>query len=322
MTVQLRAWENQLLAWAYEALENHAPHISLDANRDSLESAYAFCTETTRVYSRTFYLASGLLPAEKRKAVRALYAFCRITDNIVDDHTDTTAAQTQLDSWRQAVLANRPPAGMPVALAWADTVRRYNIPRGYIEQLIDGVARDLNQRRYQTFADLAAYSYGVASTVGLMAMHIIGFEDERALPYAVKLGVALQMTNILRDVAEDWRNGRLYLPQDELSAFHLTEADIAAGIVDDRWRAFMAYQIQRNRALYAESRAGIALLNRDGQFAIGAAADLYQAILDEIEARDYDVFSGRASVSTAGKLGRLPGIWWRARYAGRGAHYA
>jgi 15-cis-phytoene synthase len=320
MTVQLQTWENRLLAWAHEALDNHWPDIKIEASQANLRSAYGYCTDMTRFHSRTFFLASGLLPPEKRQAVRALYAFCRVTDNIVDDNRNEELARAQLESWRAAVMSPHPPAGMPVALAWADTVRRYNIPRGYIEQLIDGVARDLNQKRYATFADLAEYAYGVASTVGLMAMHIIGFDGDDAVPDAVKLGVALQLTNILRDVAEDWRNGRVYLPQDELAAFELCEADIHAGQVDDRWRAFMAFQIDRARTLYAESWAGIARLDDDGRFAIAAAADLYRAILEDIELHDYDVFTRRASVSKSGKLLRLPGIWWRAQQPGEAVY--
>jgi phytoene synthase len=144
-------------------------------------------------------------------------------------------------------------------------------------------------------------------------MHIIGFEGAQAIPYAVKLGVALQLTNILRDVAEDWRNRRLYLPLDELSAFGLSEADIAAGVVDDRWRALMRFQIERSRRLYAEGMPGVSMLHSDGRLAIAAAAELYRAILCDIEAHDYDVFTRRAHVSGGGKVRRLPGIWWRAR---------
>jgi phytoene synthase len=217
-----------------------------------------------------------------------------------------------LNAWRDDLLeANTWPKD-PVAMAWADTRARYHIPWQYAEQLIGGVAEDLTKTRYQTFDELAEYSYGVASTVGLMAMHIIGFESDQAIPYAVKLGVALQITNILRDVAEDWRNGRVYLPAEELAAFNLSEVDLDAGIVDERWRTFMRFQVDRNRRLYVEALPGVALLDRDGRFAIGAAAELYRGILDDIEARDYDVFSHRAVVSTAGKMRRLPGIWWRA----------
>jgi phytoene synthase len=182
-----------------------------------------------------------------------------------------------------------------------------------MEQLIEGVRRDLNQKRYATFEELTAYAYGVASTVGLMSMHIIGFSSPAAIPYAIKLGVALQITNILRDVSEDWRMGRLYLPLQELAAYGLSEADVARGQVDRRWRAFMRFQIARVRRLYEEAWPGIALLNKDGRFAIAAAGELYRAILDDIEAHDYDVFSRRAHLSAWRKLGRLPGIWWRNR---------
>jgi 15-cis-phytoene synthase len=179
--------------------------------------------------------------------------------------------------------------------------------------LIEGCGRDLYQARYDTFSDLAEYAYSVASTVGLMAMHIVGFVGVEAVPYAVRLGVALQITNILRDVGEDWRNGRLYLPQEELNQFKVKESDIANGIVTPEWREFMRYQIRRNRELYAESIDGISLLHPNGRFAIAAAAKLYEAILLDIEAHDYDVFNRRASISTLGKVKRLPAIWWFSR---------
>jgi phytoene synthase len=198
-----------------------------------------------------------------------------------------------------------------VAVAWADTRARFHIPRRYAEQLIEGVERDISQSRYQTFDDLAAYCYSVASTVGFMSMHIIGFEDREAIPYALKMGVALQLTNILRDVGEDWRNGRIYLPQDELALFGLSEDDFTLGKPTENWRNFIKFQIDRNRRLYRESMPGIGLLDPDGRFAIAAAAELYQAILDDIEAHNGDVFNRRAYVSKWGKIRRLPGIWWR-----------
>jgi phytoene synthase len=218
-----------------------------------------------------------------------------------------------LANWRRRMLASHPPADDRVALAWADTQAHYGIPMRYVEQLIDGVSADLHQTRYATFADLATYAYGVASTVGLMSMHIIGFSGQEAIPYAIKLGVALQVTNILRDVAEDWRAGRVYLPQEELAAFHLTEADLAAGQVDGRWRAFMRFQIDRNRRLYREAWPGIALLHPEGRLAIAAAARFYEGILDDIERRDFNVFTGRAQVGFWGKLRKLPGLWWETR---------
>jgi len=144
-----------------------------------------------------------------------------------------------------------------------------------------------------------------------MSMHIIGFNGSDALPYAVKLGVALQLTNILRDVGEDWQKGRIYLPLREMAEFGLDDADIARGRVTPAWREFMHFQIERVHSLYESAWPGIAMLDQSGRFAIGAAASLYEAILDDIERHDYDVFSRRASVSAFGKLTRLPSIWLR-----------
>ena len=284
---------------------------SYDESREGLDWAYQYCDQLTAWHSKSFYMASRLLPTKKRKAVRALYAFCRTTDDIVDNPTGNVEHQLKL--WRNRALSLRPQANDLVPMAWADAVHQYNIPNIYAEQLIDGVSRDLYQTRYHTFADLAEYSYGVASTVGLMSMHIIGFENEEAIPYAIRLGVALQITNILRDVAEDWQRGRVYLPQDELTEFGLAETDIATGVVSDKWRDFMRFQIERNRRLYAEAWPGINMLSADGRMAIAAAAELYSAILNDIEKHDYDVFSRRAHVNKWGKLSRIPGLWWQTR---------
>jgi phytoene synthase len=238
-----------------------------------------------------------------------LYAFCRVTDDIVD--CPDCDAQQSLNEWRRSALAAEPPIANLVAVAWADARQRHHIPLRLAEQLIDGVARDLTQARYANFDDLTTYAYGVASTVGLMSMRIIGYRNAGAIPYAIKLGVALQLTNILRDVGEDWQAGRVYLPADELARFDLSEDDLARGRVDVRWRAFMRFQIERNRRLYAEAWPGIQLLNEDGRFAIAAAGDLYRRILDDIEAHDYDVFTRRAHVSTPRKLLALFNLWWK-----------
>jgi phytoene synthase len=160
-------------------------------------------------------------------------------------------------------------------------------------------------RRYPTFEDLSVYCYGVASTVGLMSMHITGFSNQQAIPQAIKLGVALQLTNILRDVGEDLRLGRFYLPLDELASFGLDEQEVIAGTMDERWRAFMHFQIARTRRLYTEAMPGIALIHQDGRFAVAAAATLYLGILDDIEAYDYDVFSRRAYVNRGLKMAAL-----------------
>jgi phytoene synthase len=310
-------WEHQLLDWANEGLGSHPAPAQAPLDGAALERAYHACADVTRRHSRTFTLASGLLPRVKCRAVRALYAFCRTTDDIVDQKGSGSADPlAQLQEWRERALSDHAEARDPVALAWIDTRSTFEIPQRYAEQLIAGVARDLTQARYVTFEDLTIYCYGVASTVGLMAMHIVGFDSPEALAYAVRLGIALQLTNILRDVGEDWRSGRLYLPLSELAEFGLTEADVAVGCVDERWRRFMRFQIDRVRHLYADALPGIGMLHRDGRLAIGAAAELYRGILEEIEAHDMDVFHQRASLSTRAKLGRLPGIWWRANVVG------
>jgi len=313
MSFQTHTWEPKLLSLAHEALHPVVPaEPKIMFDRALLEQAYRHCEDVTARHSRSFYLASSLLPQHKRQAVRALYAFCRVTDDIVDEGTTNT--EEALASWRrQNASVPKPIGNNPVAVAWADTQLRHRIPHRYAEQLIDGVGRDMHQTRYNTFADLATYAYGVASTVGLMSMHIIGFTGPEAIPYAIKLGVALQITNILRDIGEDWQIGRIYLPAEELQAFGLSEADLAAGTVDDRWRAFMRFQIERNRQLYREAWPGIAMLDPDGRFAIAAAAQLYQAILKNIEVNDYDVFNRRAYVSSWDKLRMLPGIWWQSK---------
>jgi len=306
----LADWERPLVERAQMALMG--PRSSIQISRSPrLAEAYRACDRVIRQNSRSFYWASLLLPAPKRSAVRALYAFCRIADDLVDVPQGNPAEA--LGRWKQIALADHPPEDEPVALAWADTRARYRIPIRYAEQLLETIARDLDQKRYTTFAELAEYCYGVASTVGLMSMHIIGFSGPEVIPYAVRLGVALQLTNILRDVGEDWANGRLYLPLQELRKFGLDEGDIAAGRVDERWRAFMRFQLARVRRLYAQAMPGILELNPDGRLAIAAAAELYQGILDDIEAHHYDVFHRRAHLSPAAMAVRLLRACWRLR---------
>lgn len=321
MTIQIDAWENRLLANAYGPLENQLRHgKSARADRAQLRQAFAQCTAITREHSHTFYMASSLMPTPQREAIRALYAFCRISDDLVDEGNGDKEAL--LRDWQRRTSEAHPSSDDPVELAWSDVRSRYEIPAQYATQLLAGVSRDLTQNRYETFDDLAEYCYAVASTVGLMTMHIVGYSGREAIPYAVKLGVALQLTNILRDVAEDWQKGRLYLPQEELSAFGLGETDIASfvenagedGPLDERWLDFMRFQVERARRLYAEALPGIKMLGKSGRFAVAAAAELYQAILDEIESNGFDVFSQRAHVSGLKKVTRLPGIWRRAHF--------
>lgn len=295
-------WENRLLDLAGN-IQLPSPHPHL--GNASLKAAYKRTEKITATYSKSFHFASGLLPKQKRSAVRALYAFCRTVDDIVDEEKFEKNRDDELNYWRNVTQNASILTDDLVAVAWADTLTRYHIPRHYALQLIDGVARDLSDINYQTFDELATYCYGVASTVGLMSMYIVGFKSEEAVPYAIKLGVALQMTNILRDVGEDYRTGRLYLPREELMNFGISENDIANGRVTENWKRFMKFQVERNRVLYDESWAGVKMLEKEGQLAIGAASIFYQGILDVIEKNEYDVFTKRASLNKWGKIQRL-----------------
>jgi phytoene synthase len=283
------------------ALADEPPRQAL-----ALPEAYHRCVEITRRHSRSFFLSSQLLPAEKRRAIRALYAFCRTSDDLVDQPCQD-AAQA-LAAWVAQVHAARPPADSAVLLAWNDTIDRYRVPRGLPDELLAGIAMDLTVSRYATFDDLWLYCYRVASVVGLIAMHIIGYR-EGAAPYAIKLGVALQLTNILRDVAEDARRGRVYLPLEDLQRFGLTDDDVLEGRRDEAFRALIRFETARAHALYEAAWPGIGLLNADGRLAIGAASEIYRGILGKIHAMRYDVFLQRAYVPLAEKLL----ILWRVR---------
>ncbi|MFL5805851.1 MAG: phytoene/squalene synthase family protein [Roseiflexaceae bacterium] len=265
----------------------------------ALADAYRLCGGITRRHSRSFFLSSQFLPAEKRRAIRALYAFCRTSDNIVDDAGG--AASRALARWVALVQAPRPPSDDSVLLAWHDTAVRYRVPRALVDELLAGLAMDLLISRYPSFEDLWLYCYRVASVVGLITMRIIGHQ-QGAAPYAVRLGVALQLTNILRDVGEDAARGRIYLPQEDLARFGLCDDDILSRRGGGRFRALMRFEVARAHALYEAAWPGIALLSADSRFAVGAAAEIYRGILDKIVANDYDVFARRAQLSLIEKL--------------------
>jgi phytoene synthase len=272
----------------------------------SLTEAYRSCFEITRKHSRSFFLCSQLLPAEKRRAVRALYAFCRTSDDLVD-HPQANAMQA-LAAWVALVHAPQPPSDNAVLLAWNDTLNRYAVPRALPDELLAGIAMDLTVNRYDTFDDLWLYCYRVASVVGLISMRIIGYR-EGAVNYAIKLGVALQLTNILRDVGEDAQRGRVYLPREDLERFGLRADDILNGRRDESFRSLMRFEIERAHCLYEAAWPGIALLSPDGQLAIAAAAEIYRGILGKIHQNDYNVYQRRAYVPLARKLLLI----WRAR---------
>jgi phytoene synthase len=259
--------------------------------------------------SKTFYFATSLLPWPTRRAIRALYAFCRAADDLVDEQGATRA---EVERWQSQVSLPPERQTDPVLYLWALTRAQYNVAPRYQGELMNGVASDVLPAAYQTWNQLEYYCYQVASTVGLMSIPIIGLRRgvtfDKAEPYAVTLGIALQLTNILRDVGEDAARGKIYLPEEDLQRFGLSRQDILRGVQDERFVALMKFEIRRARSLYAQALPGIALLSFSGQAAVGAAALLYGAILDEIEAICYAVYRQRAHTSCTRKLAMLPGI--------------
>ncbi|HMQ34376.1 MAG TPA: phytoene/squalene synthase family protein [Chloroflexaceae bacterium] len=280
----------------------HPPHTTAEA--------YAECERMIRRHSKSFYFSSQFLPPEARRAVRALYAFCRTTDDTVDMASGDPARA--LAAWVQQARASRPAPHNPVLVAWHDTRTRYALKPDLVDELLAGVAMDLTIHRYESFADLWLYCYRVASVVGLLVMGITGHAPG-AEPYAIKLGVALQLTNILRDVGEDASRGRVYLPQEDLERFGLCADDILAGVYDGRFKALMRFQAERAHRLYDESWAGIGLLPPESRFAVAAAGRVYRGILDRLHANDYDAYTRRAHLTLRQKLARLPKIWWDVR---------
>lgn len=278
-----------------------------------LSEAYTLCEAITRQHAKSFYIATMLLPRAKRQAIRVLYAFCRRSDDLVDEaQSDPTTrfARWVAQASKVCPLTTTSSHSDPVLYAWQHLRTSYQLSDEIIADLLAGIQMDLTIDRYATFTDLWLYCYRVAGTVGLLSMQIIGAAPG-AEPYAIKLGVALQLTNILRDIGEDAQRGRIYLPQEELSAYGLTDQDIMAGCNDERWQQLMRFYIHRTRELYTEAWPGIALLTSDGRYAVAAAALLYRAILTKIENNHYDNFQQRAFVPNREKLAMLPGIWWQ-----------
>ena len=264
------------------------------------------CRTVVREHGRTFFFASHFLPPEPRRAIHATYAFCRVADDIVDraPATGLAAAARALDTW-EAELAT--PAH-PIAVAFAAARARYGVPVEPARDLLAGVRMDLAPRHFETWDDLRLYCYRVAGTVGLLVAPILGCRDEAALPRAVDLGIAMQLTNILRDVAEDAGMGRLYLPLADLRQFGCDPGAILAGRPSGRFAELMAFEIDRARALYDSGRAGVPALSPAGRLTTLASAHLYAKILHRIEEQGYDVFAARAVIPTRRKLRALPTV--------------
>jgi phytoene synthase len=269
------------------------------------EADWAACEAIASRHGRSFYLASRFLPPARKRAVLATYAWCRVTDDIVDRAAarGPEATVRVLDAWEAELVA---PAH-PVARAFAAARDRFDVPVGPARDLLVGVRMDVLPGTYATWDELRTYCFHVAGTVGLLVAPILGCDDHRAHHHAAELGIAMQLTNILRDVAEDAVMGRLYLPLDEIAAFGEDPDAILAGMPGPGFRSLMAFQVARARQIYAESLFGVPALAPSGRLATLAAARLYAGILDEIEAMDHDVFRGRATVPGVRKARLLAG---------------
>ncbi len=268
-----------------------------------LDECYRHCRDIARSNSKTFYLSSLFLAPEKRRAVWAVYAFCRTADDIVDGVTPAAERLAAIDSWERGLIAaydGNPDDRIMVALY--DAVGRFDIPIAPALDLLRGARLDITVRRYETYDHLREYCYLVASTVGLLTSPILGYSADGALDYGIALGRAMQMTNILRDVGEDARMGRIYLPLDELARFGYTESSVFEEVVDGAFVALMEFQIERVRRLYTEAEPGIALLAPESRYTVRLALTLYRQILRSIEANRYDVFTKRAYVPFRSKM--------------------
>jgi 15-cis-phytoene synthase len=272
----------------------------------SLAQSYELCRRVQRSHSRTYYFSTRLFPPEVRPHVHALYAFMRYADEIVDNPGATTpgeqleALEAFEDETLAAVAGEQVPN--PVLRAYANTVRERGIAPGNIAAFMKSMKMDTRVLRYPTYADLEVYTYGSAAVVGLMMCRVVGVADERAEEHAEALGVAMQLSNFLRDIGEDWERGRIYLPLEDLARFDYAEEDLGASIVDERFVELMRFEIDRARGLYAVADEGIGYIPRGRRYPVVVARELYAVILERIEAQGYDVFSRRAETSRAGKL--------------------
>jgi phytoene synthase len=301
--------------------DNLGFHCLAEAQKPAPEKLWAYrrCAEIIKHHSKSFYFSARLLPPAKRAGILALYAFCRLSDDLVDEAgmegnsmEARLRAGSELDRW-----AHRCSGGTdrehPVVQAWLDTRVRFGIPRQLPDELLAGIRMDLTLDRYDTWDDLWVYCYRVASTVGLMSMYITGTESMEAVPYAVQLGVALQLTNILRDVGEDARAGRIYLPAEDMARFGYTQDMLMSGVINRNFVRLMEFEMKRAHTLYDSAWRGIAMLPADSRPAIAAAATVYRGILDKIVKLNYDVFNNRAHLSMSEKARSLPKVWWQAR---------
>lgn len=303
-----------------------------------VELAYDYCQSIAKEHAKNFYYAFRTLPSKRRRAIYATYAFCRVCDDIADEdqpledkitgfertrellaeaHMASGRARSTSPERQMVATAQKRGSGQSptttaedaVFLALEDAARAYDIPSEYFEQIIQGVEMDLEVTRFQTFEELKDYCYKVASVVGLVCIEVFGYEDPVAKEYAVDMGIAMQLTNILRDVKEDAERGRIYIPLDDMEQFGYTEEDLMGGVANDAFRSLMQFQADRARRYFESSRRLFPLLSYEARACPSVLHGVYSALLDEIQASGYDVFERRISLSKRHKLFLTARLW-------------
>lgn len=292
---------------------------------ERLKMAYIQCRAITREHAKTFYMATRFLPNHKQRGIFAIYALCRYIDDLVDEAEDLVSKKEldyegihqNLEQWKKKLddTYKGKLHDNPILIAFSDVLRSYNIPIELPFELMEGVCMDLYKNRYETFEEVYDYSYKVASIVGLMTSEVFGYSTSKALDYAVDLGIAMQLTNILRDVGEDLEKNRIYLPQEDLKHFEVSEADLFNHNRNEAFLELMKFQIERTRNYYRRSDKGIPLLTKDSRLPVYLARYNYSRILDKIEANDYNVFEHRAYLNSTEKISILPRIMYHMKFS-------
>ncbi|MEI7708525.1 MAG: phytoene/squalene synthase family protein [Chlorobium sp.] len=289
----------------------------------TLEEAYSYCRNISRHHAKTFYLASLFLPKKQQNPIFAIYALLRTVDDVVDMAEDklkdglitSDEISMMLESWKSRLKACY--AGNvdndPIMMAWQDTLKSYAIPIELPLDLMDGVAMDIEFKPFETFEELYVYCYKVAAVVGLMTSEIFGYSDKQALEHAIELGIAMQLTNILRDIGEDVDRGRIYLPLEDLRRFNYSQEEFMQKRINNNFINLMKFQIERARGYYRSSEKGIPMLEKQSRFGVSISSINYGNILSAIEKNNYDVFSKRAYRSFYQKISTIPYVWYKTR---------
>ena len=296
-----------------------------ELNDERLKEAYAECRAITRYHAKTFYMATRFLPNHKQRGIFAIYSLCRYIDDLVDEAEDLLEKRElteedirlKLESWKQKLrdTYDGKAHDNDILIAFSDVLRQYHIPIEMPFELMEGVCMDLFKNRYETFDELYDYSFKVASIVGLMTSQVFGYDSQEALGYAVDLGIAMQLTNILRDVGEDLLRDRIYLPQEDLARFDVSEEDLFNHRRTENVIELLDFQIRRTRRYYQRSDKGIGLLSSDSRLPVYLARQNYGRILDKIEENNYNIFDKRAYLNATEKISILPRAYYQMKVA-------